>query len=49
MAMIRLEYPEAPLKDLGKYMDPPVGKSGINHRLRKLAAVADAIRERNCI
>lgn len=49
MAMVRLEYPEAPLKDLGKYMDPPVGKSGINHRLRKLAAVADAIRERNCV
>ena len=45
MAMIRLEHPEAPLKDLGKYMDPPVGKSGINHRLRKLAAIADAIRE----
>ena len=45
MAMIRLEYPEAPLKDLGKYMDPPVGKSGINHRLRKLAAVAETIRE----
>lgn len=49
MAMVRLEYPEAPLKDLGKYMDPPVGKSGINHRLRKLAAVAEAIRERNCV
>ena len=45
MALVRLEYPEAPLKDLGKYMNPPVGKSGINHRLRKLAAVADAIRE----
>ena len=45
MAIVRLEHPEAPLKDLGKYMDPPVGKSGINHRLRKLAAVADAIRE----
>ena len=45
MAMVRLEYPEAPLKDLGAYMDPPVGKSGINHRLRKLAAVADAIRD----
>ena len=45
MALVRLDYPEAPLKDLGKYMDPPVGKSGINHRLRKLAAVADAIRE----
>ena len=49
MAMVRLEYPEAPLKDLGKYMDPPVGKSGINHRLRKLAALADAIRERTRI
>ena len=49
MAMVRLECPEAPLKDLGKYMDPPVGKSGINHRLRKLAALADAIRERNRI
>lgn len=45
MALVRLEYPEAPLKDLGKYLDPPVGKSGINHRLRKLATVADAIRE----
>lgn len=45
MAQVRLEYPEAPLKDLGQYMNPPVGKSGINHRLRKLAAIADAIRE----
>lgn len=45
MAIIRLEHPEAPLKELGKYMDPPVGKSGINHRLRKLAAVADGIRD----
>ena len=47
IALVRLEHPEAPLKDLGKYIDPPVGKSGINHRLRKLAAVADLIRERN--
>ena len=45
MAQVRLDHPEAPLKDLGKYMDPPVGKSGINHRLRKLSAFADTIRE----
>ena len=44
MALVRLEHPEAPLKDLGKYLDPPVGKSGINHRLRKLSAIADNIR-----
>lgn len=25
MALLRLEYPEAPLKELGMYLDPPVG------------------------
>ena len=45
MAMVRMEYPEAPLKDLGQYMDPPVGKSGINHRLRKLSEIAEELRE----
>lgn len=49
VAQIRLKHPEAPLKDLGKYMDPPVGKSGINHRLRKLSAIAETIRETNGI
>lgn len=43
-AIVRLEHPESPLKDLGKYLDPPVGKSGMNHRLRKLSAIADEIR-----
>lgn len=45
MAKVRLEHPEASLKDLGKFLNPPVGKSGINHRLRKLAAIADDIRQ----
>lgn len=44
MAQVRLEHRDAPLKDLGKYMNPPVGKSGINHRLRKLAAIAEELR-----
>lgn len=44
MAQVRLEHSEAPLKDLGAYMNPPVGKSGINHRLRKLAAIAEDLR-----
>ena len=46
MAHVRLEYPEATLKDLGTYMNPPVGKSGINHRLRKITAFAEALREK---
>ena len=44
MAEVRLEYPDAPLKELGEYLDPPVGKSGVNHRLRKLCEIADKIR-----
>lgn len=41
MAQVRLEYPESSLKELGQYLDPPVGKSGVNHRLRKLCEIAD--------
>ena len=44
MALIRLEYPEAALKELGNYLTPPVGKSGVNHRLRKLAEIAEDLR-----
>jgi DNA-binding protein WhiA len=43
MALLRLEYPDAPLKELGAYLDPPVGKSGVNHRLRRLSEIADGI------
>ena len=43
IAYVRLENPEAPLKELGKFLNPPVGKSGINHRLRKLSAIAEEI------
>ena len=41
MAQVRLDYPESSLKELGQYLDPPVGKSGVNHRLRKLCEIAD--------
>ncbi|MBQ2803685.1 MAG: DNA-binding protein WhiA [Lachnospiraceae bacterium] len=44
MAEARLEHPDAPLKELGEYLVPPVGKSGVNHRLRKLAELADKLR-----
>lgn len=43
-AQVRLDYPEAPLKDLGTYLDPPVGKSGINHRLRKISSIAEELK-----
>lgn len=41
MAAVRLEWPDSSLSDLGQYLDPPVGKSGVNHRLRKLVEIAE--------
>ncbi len=40
----RLEQPEATLKELGAMLHPPVGKSGVNHRLRKLSGIAESLR-----
>lgn len=47
IAKIRLEYPDATLKELGKMLTPEVGKSGVNHRLRKLSNLAQELRELN--
>ena len=44
IAQVRLEYPDTPLGSLGQYLDPPIGKSGVNHRLKKLATIADTLR-----
>ena len=44
MALVRLEHPDAALGELGQYLAYPVGKSGVNHRLRKLSEIADNIR-----
>ena len=45
IAELRLEYHEATLQELGNMLNPPVGKSGVNHRLRKLSEIAEGIRE----
>ena len=45
MAQIRLEYPDASLKELGMLLSPQVGKSGVNHRLRKISNIASELRE----
>ena len=44
VAKIRLEHQDMNLKDIGELLDPPVGKSGVNHRLRKISEMADEIR-----
>lgn len=45
IAQLRLEYPDATLKELGEYLSPKVGKSGVNHRLRKLSELAKRLQE----
>ena len=45
VARLRLKYPDATLKELGMMLNPQVGKSGVNHRLRKLSEIADELRE----
>ena len=44
MAYVRLENPQASLGELGKLLDPPVDKSGVNHRLRKLGELAKELK-----
>ncbi|MBR2594602.1 MAG: DNA-binding protein WhiA [Firmicutes bacterium] len=44
-AELRLKYPDASLKELGDMMCPKVGKSGVNHRLRKLNEIANELKD----
>lgn len=39
-ARARLENPDLSLRELGELMEPPIGKSGMNHRLKKLESIA---------
>lgn len=45
MAYTRMENPDISLQELGTCLSPPVGKSGVNHRLRKLAEIAQSLRD----
>lgn len=47
LAQLRLEEPDANLSELGEMLNPPVSKSGVNHRLRKISSIAKSIRENN--
>ena len=45
LAEQRLQYPDASLEELSRGLSTPIGKSGVNHRLRKLARIARELRE----
>lgn len=43
VAELRLEFPDESLKELGAMLNPPVGKSGVNHRLRRIEKIAEEL------
>jgi len=45
MAEVRLANPDASLKELGYMLSPIIGKSGVNHRLRRLEEIAQKTEE----
>lgn len=46
IAQLRLEHRDASLKELGTMLDPPIGKSGINHRFRKIEEIAEKLMDK---
>jgi len=46
IAEARLNNPDSSLKELGEMLDPPVGKSGVNHRLRKIEQFAEELHDK---
>lgn len=44
IALLRLEYPDLSLKELGEQLEPPLGKSGVNHRMKKIHEFAEELK-----
>ena len=45
IACLRKEHPEASLVELGEMLETPIGKSGVNHRLKKICEIAEELRK----
>ena len=45
IAEVRMEFPEMSLRELGEALEKPIGRSGANHRLKRISEFADKLRE----
>lgn len=43
IANLRIENPDLSLVELGKLLKKPIGKSGVNHRLKKISTIAEEL------
>ena len=46
IALLRVENEDLTLKELGELLSPPISKSGVNHRLKKIEDIANELRSR---
>ena len=44
IAEVRIEHPNCPLSEIGKYLKEPIGKSGVNYRLKKIIKIAEELK-----
>ena len=44
VAYLRLEHPEASLREIGQMLEEPIGKSGVNHRMKKIHTLAEELK-----
>lgn len=47
IALIRLENPNMPLSELGNLLKEPIGKSGVNYRLKRIMQIAEDLKGEN--
>lgn len=47
VALIRLENPEASLREIGEMCSPQMSRSAVNHRLKRLISISDKLKEEN--
>lgn len=45
IAEVRIENPEVSLKELGELLENPIGKSGVNHRLKRIIEIAEELKK----
>ncbi len=46
IALLRVENEDLTLKELGELLNPPISKSGVNHRLKKIEEIANDLRSK---
>ena len=43
LCRLRLENPDFSLRELGEHLEPPISRSGVNHRLKRILEIAEEL------